>query len=94
MEIAIPKDLLYGLDRVWYDLQMVIHQMSFILMQHADDKTDDFLTSDLFQRMHKDLVMTTAQKWCSEVVIIKRILGEVPKEYTINISQGKLIINQ
>lgn len=94
MEVTIPNKFIYHLDRVNYDQRMVIHQIAFMLTHHANDINDDFLKTDIFKRLHKDLVTTTAQKWCTEIVIMKEVLTEIPNKYYINTEQAKIIVEK
>ena len=90
MEITIPQKFIYAIDRVNYEQKMAVNQMRFMLEYHANDSTDAFLTSDLFKRLHKSLVTTTAQKWCSEVVVLKEMVGQVPQSYSIDTQNAKI----
>ena len=92
MEITIPAYLAYAIDRVNFDQMMVINQMVFMLTHHANDIDDNFLESETFKDLHKDLVMTTAQKWCSEITIVKKILGYIPNNYSIDMKTAKILI--
>lgn len=92
MEITIPQKFVYAIDRVIYEQKMAINQMSFMLEYHANDSTDDFLTSDIFKRLHKKLVTAVAQKWCTETVVIKEITGKTPNSYHIDIENAKAIV--
>ena len=92
IEIVIPNKFVYVIDRVIYEQKMAINQMRFMLEYHANDSTDDFLTSDLFKRLHKKLVTAAAQKWCTETVIIKEITGKTPNSYYIDIENAKAMV--
>lgn len=86
--MKIPQKFVYALDRANYEQRMAMSQVCFMLEYHSHDI--DFLTSDLFKRLHKNLVTTTAQKWCSEVVVLKEMIGQVPQSYSIDIQNAKI----
>ena len=90
-ELTVPQNLIYNLDRVNYEQRMAVNQMVFMLTHHADDQTDEFLTSDLFKRLHQTLVVTTSQKWCSESAVIKELIGQMPNKYYIDINKSKIL---
>lgn len=92
MEIKIPDNYIYYIDRGLYDQKMKMIQMSFMLSNHVNDETDDFLKSDLFKRLHTELVTATAKKWCNENVIIKRLVGETPKKYILKDENTKILV--
>lgn len=92
MEITIPQKFVYAIDRVNYEQKMAVNQMRFMLEYHANDSTDAFLTSDIFKRLHKNLVTAIAQKWCSEIIVIKEIIGQIPQNYHIDIQNAKVIV--
>ena len=91
-ELTVPQNLIYNLDRVNYEQRMAINQIVFMLTHHADDPTDEFLTSDLFKRLHQTLVAATSQKWCSESAVIQEIIGQMPNKYYINIHKSKILV--
>jgi hypothetical protein len=43
MIVSIPDNLIYSIDRGNFDRKMAISNMVFILSQHSNDKTADFL---------------------------------------------------
>lgn len=92
MEIIIPRKLVYVLDRAVLEHKMAVNNLSFMLEQHTNDSTDDFLTSELFQRLHTELVIATVKKWCSEIAVLKNVVGNIPNKYYIDIENAKALV--
>ena len=92
MEVIIPRRFAYVLDRANFEQLMEINNTVFMLAHHADDPTDDFLSSDVFKRLHKNLVTATAKRWCNEIVVLKEITGEIPKKYNIDLQNLKALV--
>ena len=92
MEVTIPRRFAYALDRANFEQKMEINNTVFMLAYHADDLTDDFLSSDVFKRLHTNLVTATAQRWCNEVVVLKELTGQMPKKYNIDLQNFKALV--
>ena len=91
-ELTIPQDLIYNIDRVNYEQRMAINQIVFMLTHHIDDANDEFLSSELYKRLHQTLVTATAQKWCTESAVMRTLLGQMPNRYRVDVQKSKLIV--
>jgi hypothetical protein len=94
MEVTIPQELIYNIDKVNYNQRMAIDQLVFMLTYHINDVSDDFLSTDIFQRLHLKLITSTAQRWCMENVVVKEVMGTIPKKFKIEAQNALIIIEE
>lgn len=92
MVFKVPQNLMYSIDRGNYDQRIAVSNMVFILSQHLNDETDNFLNTELFNRLHNELVIATIQRWCYEVTVAKDIVGKDVKSYTFDSVKAELIV--
>lgn len=94
MEINIPNNLMYSIDRGVYDKKIATSNLSFMLSQHFDDTNADFLDSELFQQLHEECVLANIKKWCREISVIEILLGKnvALSSYAIDNETGKLMV--
>lgn len=94
MVIEVPQNLMYSIDRGNYDQRIAVSNMVFILSHHLSDETDDFLNTELFKRLHNELLVSTIQRWCYEITVMKEIIGEVIPNYTFDSIRAELIVEK
>lgn len=91
MIVTIPDNLIYSIDRGNFDRKMAVSNVVFILSQHINDETADFLETEFFQQLHEECCIAHIAKWCRDVYVLKQLIGSEHsiKNYAIDTITGK-----
>ncbi len=97
IEVNIPDNLIYSIDRGNFEIKMTISNVVFILSQHINDETADFLETEFFQQLHEECCIAHITKWCRDTYVLKKLIGSehsIQKYAIDNIAgKAKVILN-
>ena len=90
MEFNLTEDLGYAIDKGVYSQTMAVSNLAFVLYTHINDETDEFLNSEMYERLFEKVVRATAARWYYESEVISMYTQEPIVNYYIDTSLGIL----
>jgi hypothetical protein len=92
MLFNLTEDLCYFVDKGIYEQKMAIENMVFMLSKYSEDNNDNFLSSNIFEKLHNKTIEKTASRWYRENEIIQNFINIPLKKYTFDLAHQMLFV--